>query len=123
MRYGVVFPKGDALTAVAMAKEAELAGWDGFFMWEPIWGVDAWVTLSAIAAQTKYIKLGTMITPISRMRPWKVVNETVTLDSLSNGRVILSVGLGALNTGFAEFGEETDRKKRAELLDEDRSDT
>jgi hypothetical protein len=32
--------------------------------------------------------------------------------------VILSVGLGALDTGFAEFGEVTDRKTRAELLDE-----
>jgi hypothetical protein len=59
-----------------------------------------------------------MITPLSRMRPWKLASETVTLDHLSNGRVILSVGLGATDTGFDEFGEATDRKTRAELLDE-----
>jgi alkanesulfonate monooxygenase SsuD/methylene tetrahydromethanopterin reductase-like flavin-dependent oxidoreductase (luciferase family) len=59
-----------------------------------------------------------MITPLSRMRPWKLASETATLDNLSNGRVILSVGLGAVDTGFAAFGEVTDRATRAELLDE-----
>jgi alkanesulfonate monooxygenase SsuD/methylene tetrahydromethanopterin reductase-like flavin-dependent oxidoreductase (luciferase family) len=59
-----------------------------------------------------------MITPVSRRRPWKLAGETVTVDHLSNGRVILSVGLGALDTGFEEFGEETERKTRAELVNE-----
>jgi hypothetical protein len=59
-----------------------------------------------------------MITPLSRRRPWKLASETATLDRLSNGRVILAVGLGAIDTGFIQFGEETDRKIRAELLDE-----
>jgi len=52
------------------------------------------------------------------MRPWKLASETATLDILSNGRVILSVGLGALNTGFKEFGEVTSRVKRIGLVDE-----
>jgi alkanesulfonate monooxygenase SsuD/methylene tetrahydromethanopterin reductase-like flavin-dependent oxidoreductase (luciferase family) len=80
--------------------------------------MDAWVALTAAAMGTERIKLGTMITPLSRMRPWKLASETATLDHLSKGRVILSVGLGAVDTGFAEFGEVTDRKTRAELLDE-----
>ncbi len=101
-----------------MAKAAEEAGWDGFFVWEPVWGVDAWVCLTAAAMVTERIRLGTMITPLSRMRPWKLASETATLDNLSGGRVILSVGLGATDTGFAAFGEVTDRRTRAELLDE-----
>lgn len=101
-----------------MAQAAEQAGWDGFFVWEPVWGIDAWVSLTAAAMVTERIKLGTMLTPISRMRPWKLASETATLDNLSGGRVILAVGLGALDTGFAEFGEETDRRVRAELMDE-----
>lgn len=118
MKYGFVLPKGGARTAANYAREAEQAGWNGFFVWEPVWGVDAWVSLTAAAMVTERIRLGTMITPISRMRPWKLASESAALDNLSGGRVILSVGLGAVDTGFAEFGEVTDRKTRAELLDE-----
>jgi alkanesulfonate monooxygenase SsuD/methylene tetrahydromethanopterin reductase-like flavin-dependent oxidoreductase (luciferase family) len=118
MKYGFVLPDGDARTAADVARAAEEAGWDGFFVWEPVWGVDAWVCLTAAAMVTERIRLGTMITPISRMRPWKLASETATLDNLSRGRVILSVGLGAIDSGFVAFGEATDRKTRAELLDE-----
>ncbi len=118
MNYGFVLPAGDARVAADFAIEAEQAGWDGFFVWEPVWGIDAWVSLTAAAMRTQRIRLGTMLTPLSRMRPWKLASETVTLDRLSNGRVILSVGLGAVDTGFAEFTEVIDRKTRAELLDE-----
>lgn len=118
MKYGFVLPNGDARAAADMARAAEDAGWDGFFVWEPVWGVDAWVCLTAAAMVTTRIRLGTMITPLSRMRPWKLASETATLDNLSGGRVILSVGLGATDTGFVAFGEETDRRRRAELVDE-----
>jgi hypothetical protein len=118
MKYGFVLPKGDARAAADLARVAEESGWDGFFVWEPVWGVDAWICLTAAAMQTETIRLGTMLTPLSRMRPWKLASETATLDNLSGGRVILAVGLGAIDSGFAEFGEETDRVIRAELLDE-----
>jgi hypothetical protein len=118
MRFGFVLPKGDAPTAARFAHLAEKSGWDGFFVWEPVWGIDAWVCLAAAAMVTERIRLGTMLTPLSRMRPWKLASETATLDNLSNGRLILSIGLGAVDTGFAEFGEVTSRTERAELLDE-----
>jgi alkanesulfonate monooxygenase SsuD/methylene tetrahydromethanopterin reductase-like flavin-dependent oxidoreductase (luciferase family) len=118
VNYGFILPGGTARTAAEFAREAEEAGWDGFFVWEGIWAPDAWVSLTAAAMVTERIRLGTMLTALSRMRPWKLASEAATLDDLSGGRVILSVGLGALETGFAEFGEETDRKVRAELVDE-----
>jgi alkanesulfonate monooxygenase SsuD/methylene tetrahydromethanopterin reductase-like flavin-dependent oxidoreductase (luciferase family) len=118
VKYGFVLPTGDARAAADLAHEAEQAGWDGFFVWEPVWGVDAWVQLTAAAMRTERIRLGTMITPLSRMRPWKLASETATLDNLSGGRVQLAVGLGATDTGFEQFGEVTDRRTRAELLDE-----
>lgn len=118
MKYGFVLPQGDARTTAHLAEAAEGAGWDGFFVWDPVWGVDPWVALAAAAMRTHSIRLGTMITPVSRQRPWTLAGQTAALDNLSGGRVILSVGLGALDTGFAEFGEVTDRKVRAELLDE-----
>ena len=101
-----------------MARAAEEAGWDGFFVWEPVCGVDAWVCLTAAAMVTERIRLGTMLTPLPRMRPWRLAGAAATLDNLSGGRVILAVGLGAPDTGYEAFGEVTDRKTRAELLDE-----
>jgi hypothetical protein len=118
MKYGFILPRGDARTAAEFAHETEAAGWDGFFVWEPVWGIDAWVSLTAAAMRTERVRLGTMITPVSRMRPWELASKTATLDNLSNGRVVLSVGLGATDSGFEAFGEVTDRKTRAELLDE-----
>jgi hypothetical protein len=118
MKFGFVLPFGDARIAADLAREAELTGWDGFFMWEPICRVDAWIGLTAAAMQTSRIRLGTLLTPISRMRPWDVASKSATLDNLSAGRFILSIGLGAIGTGFAEFGEETDLKLRAQRVDE-----
>lgn len=118
MKYGYVYPGGEARQAAECARAAEEAGWDGFFVWDPVWGVDPWVSLAAAAMLTHRIRLGTMISPLSRQRPWTVAGATATLDRLSGGRLILSVGLGAPETGFERFGEETDRRKRAELLDE-----
>jgi hypothetical protein len=118
MKFGFVLPRGDARTAADFARAAEEAGWDGFFVWEPVWGIDAWVALTAAAMRTERIRLGTLLSPVSRMRPWKLASEAATLDNLSGGRVIISVGLGAVDTGFEQFGEVTDRKTRAELLDE-----
>jgi hypothetical protein len=118
MQYGFVLPGGDARQVAEAAREAEAAGWDGFFIADCVWGVDPWVSLTAAAMLTERIRLGTMLTPVSRRRPWTLASQTATLDNLSHGRVILAVGLGALDTGFAAFGEETDRKTRAELMDE-----
>lgn len=117
MKYGFILPDGDACTAATLAYEAEQAGWDGFFVLDPVWGIDPWVSLAAAAMQTKHIRLGPVLTPVSRTRPWQLASATATLDNLSNGRVILPVGLGDIDE-LEPFGEITDRKIRAELLDE-----
>src|SRR5437763_10779934 len=119
MQYGITLPTSlDARTLAELAHEAEEVGWDGFFYWDVIFGNDPWVALTAVAMRTERIRMGTMLTPISRRRPWKLAGETVTLDHLANGRLILPVGLGAPETGFDKVGEETDRKVRAKMLDE-----
>lgn len=123
MQFGVTLPNIDVRTLVDLACDAEEVGWDGVFVWDTLFGTDAWIAQAAIATRTQRIRFGTMLTPLSRRRPWKVANEVVTLDHLSGGRVILPVGLGAAgpehpNSEFEKVGEETDRKVRAEMLDE-----
>src|SRR6266511_2364364 len=100
------------------AAVAEDAGWDGFFVWESVWGVDAWMALAAAAVRTERIRLGTMLTPLPRKRPWELAGQTATLDNLSGGRTILSVGLGAPHEGWLAFEPDPGRRTRAELLDE-----
>lgn len=118
MRYGFVVPLADADAIGDLAAVAETHGWDGLFVWEPVWGVDAWIALGLAAVRTSHLRLGTLLTPPSRRRPWELASQVATVDRLSEGRVTLSVGLGALESGFAAFGEETDRRTRAELVDE-----
>ena len=129
MRQGVSVPNfGEFFNprvVAELAKEAERAGWDGFFTWDHIlpWSsaavADPWITLSAVALSTERIKIGPMVTPLARRRPWKVAREAVTLDHLSGGRLILGVGLGfPPDREFGTFGEETGDRVRAEKLDE-----
>ena len=118
MQYGFVLPGGSATEQLEQAVLAEKAGWDGVFVWEAAYGVDAWTLLAGIATRTTRIRLGTMLTPLPWRRPWKVASQVVTLDALSGGRALLTVGLGAVDTQLGHTGEETSRSVRAELLDE-----
>jgi alkanesulfonate monooxygenase SsuD/methylene tetrahydromethanopterin reductase-like flavin-dependent oxidoreductase (luciferase family) len=131
MNFGIYLPNyGDAISGHSLselAHAAEQAGWDGIFLFDHILVsknqghhmVDPWVALAAMAMTTSRIRIGTTLTPLARRRPWKVARETVTLDHLSEGRLILTVGLGEPEKAeFAYFGEETDRHIRAEKLDE-----
>ena len=118
MEYGFVLPGGTAAEQLAQARLAEEAGWDGVFVWEAGYGVDAWSLLAAMAARTSLVKLGTLLTPLPWRRPWKVASQVMTLDQISGGRAILTVGLGALATDLPDTGEVTDLRTRAEMLDE-----
>jgi alkanesulfonate monooxygenase SsuD/methylene tetrahydromethanopterin reductase-like flavin-dependent oxidoreductase (luciferase family) len=118
MNYGVVIPGGAAPEQLELALMAEQAGWDGVFVWEAAFGVDAWTLLAAIAQRTSRVRLGTLLTPLPWRRPWKVASQVVTLDQLSGGRSILTVGLGALATDLPSTGEVVDVRTRAEQLDE-----
>src|SRR5262245_40232461 len=120
MKYGLDVPTvgayADARILADLAAEAEQAGWDGFFVWdvfpappavpEPV--VNPWVALAAIAMRTQRIRIGAFVTPLARRRPWNVACEAMSIDRLSNGRLIFAAGLGVVGDRyFAAFGEQT----------------
>jgi hypothetical protein len=119
---------GDARLLAELAHEAEDAGWDGFFVWDHIGGspeqaapmADPWVALTAMAMATSRIKLGPIVTPLPRRRPWKLARESVTLDHLSQGRLILGVGIGSdsFYKEYSTYSESPDDKLHGAMLDE-----
>jgi alkanesulfonate monooxygenase SsuD/methylene tetrahydromethanopterin reductase-like flavin-dependent oxidoreductase (luciferase family) len=125
MKYGAIITGGPVADQIEMARAAEEAGWDGVFTWDGIHVGDTmevhdpWVLMSAFAMATTRARIGAMIQPLARRRPWKVARETVTLDHVSRGRFVLCVGLGAVDdSSWGRVGEPTDRRTRARKLDE-----
>lgn len=130
MLYGLDIPTAGAYaspqTLADLAADAEAAGWDGFFLWDilfaedqvPVPVVDPWIALAAIATRTRRIRIGAMLTPLPRRRPWQVARQTAVLDHLSNGRLTFGAGPGYQALDFTPFGEDYDPLVRAEKLDE-----
>lgn len=119
LQFGVSLPYNNARAAAKLASLAEEAGWDGFFLGDAIWCEDPMIALTAAAMATHSIRLGPMIIPMPLRRPWKVDSESLALDQLSEGRLILGLGAGAIWMGWQSFPDEvTDTKARAGMLDE-----
>ena len=124
MKFGIILNQGDPRTIAEPATEAEAAGWDGAFTYDaiaigdtPMW--DPWVVLAGMAMRTDRVTLGAIVFAPTCRRPWKLYREALTLDHLSSGRLVLPVGLGALDdAGFGNVGEKTDVRERAAILDE-----
>ena len=130
MQFGVFVPNvgefADCRRLVDLAQAAEGAGWDGFFIWDTLLMdleasleiVDPWIALAAIAAATTRLRIGPLVTPLARRRPWKVARETATLDRLSDGRLVFGAGTGGPpDADFQAFGEDPDARARAAALD------
>jgi alkanesulfonate monooxygenase SsuD/methylene tetrahydromethanopterin reductase-like flavin-dependent oxidoreductase (luciferase family) len=128
MRFGVYCANfgalGDARTLIDHALESEEAGWDGFFLYDHIViapgravrTVDPWTVLAVVAERTE-LSFGPLITPVARRQPWELAKQTVALNRLSRGRLILGVGLGE-SPDFAAFGQDGSLQDRARRLDE-----
>ena len=118
--YAMNFPVVRTMSEIVeFAVVAEEAGWDGVFVSDSITDgtADPWVTLGAIAARTERITLGTWISAPATYQPWRLALAASSLDQLSNGRVMLGVGLG-LGSDFGQFGDEASPGDRARRYDE-----
>ena len=132
MRFAMYVPNFDTFghvsTVVALARAAEAAEWDGFFLWDhllpdadsalgPV--ADPWIALTAIAGATSRLRLGALVTPVPRRRPWKLARETVTLDHYSAGRLVVGAGIGGdWWREYSAVGESREDRTRGDMLDE-----
>ena len=118
MKSGFVVPYATEREFAELARLGEERGWDAVLGWEALYGVDAWVQLGAAAMVTERIRLGTLLTPASRHRPWDLASSVGSVDRISGGRAFMSVGLGALHPGWLAFEPDEGRAVRAKKLDE-----
>ncbi len=117
----------DPHAMIELARAADAAGWDALYLWDHVHRdpsevaeiADVWTMLAAVATATDRIRLGPMVTPLSRRRLSTLIRQTVTLDHLSNGRLTMGIGLGVDRAGeLTRFGEVVDARTRADILDE-----
>lgn len=113
---------------VALARACEESGLEGLFRsdhYQSVFDIsgrgslDAWATVSGLAAVTERIRLGTMVSPATFRRPSVLARLVTTADHISGGRVELGLGAGwnvseheAHGFPFPDVGE------RMELLEE-----
>jgi alkanesulfonate monooxygenase SsuD/methylene tetrahydromethanopterin reductase-like flavin-dependent oxidoreductase (luciferase family) len=87
---------------VALARACEEYGVDGLFRSDhyrggirrPGGSLDAWATLAGLAALTRTIRLGTMVSPVTFRQPAVLAKNVVTVDHISEGRAELGIGAG-----------------------------
>jgi F420-dependent oxidoreductase-like protein len=98
---------------VALAAACEEAGLEGLFrsdhygsvMGRPErGGLDAWTTLAALAAVTRRVRLGTMVSPVTFRHPSLLAKAVVTVDHVSGGRAELGLGAGWLEAEHRAYG-------------------
>jgi alkanesulfonate monooxygenase SsuD/methylene tetrahydromethanopterin reductase-like flavin-dependent oxidoreductase (luciferase family) len=130
MKFGITIPNfgdfGNARRLGELAATAEQSGWDGCFVWDHIRPsdpsmplADPWISATTMALRTERIRIGPLVTPLPRRRPWQVARQAVTLDHLSGGRLVLGIGLGGdWNGEYLGFGEAGSKKERGAMLDE-----
>ncbi|MDT3445853.1 LLM class flavin-dependent oxidoreductase [Pseudofrankia sp. BMG5.37] len=131
MHYGVCVPNigefVDARQVGDLARRAEAAGWDGFFVWDhvvfPHGGThdvaDPWVLLTLVALATERIRFGPLVTAAARRHPGTLARQTTSLDRLSGGRLVFGAGLGfTLEAEFGTWGGPVEPRTVAQRLDE-----
>ncbi len=98
---------------LTLAKHVEQTGWDGFWYADHFmpnaedtsapWP-EAWVTLSAIAAQVPRLRMGTLVTGNTYRHPAVLAKMAATLDHISDGRVVLGLGAGWQENEHEQYG-------------------
>lgn len=114
VEFGVMLPqiKRDWEKTRAAAREVERLGFHSVWFNDHLYGIpmpsipimEAWTALSAVAAITDRVELGTLVSPVGFRNPALLAKMVATLDQISAGRVIVGLGSGWFAQEFAGYG-------------------
>jgi len=129
MKFGLFFPQvGVPFPLIrARAQLADRLGYDSILFVDHMWSrglpdmdhLEAWTVMSATAAVTERLKIGTLVMCNSYRNPALLAKMAASLDALSNGRLILGLGAGWMDEEYRAYGYPFPSvRTRIEQLDE-----
>jgi alkanesulfonate monooxygenase SsuD/methylene tetrahydromethanopterin reductase-like flavin-dependent oxidoreductase (luciferase family) len=122
VRMGVHFvdPYSDWQRSCDAVLAAEAMGFDSVWMADhPTLLADCWTVLSALATKTTTIRLGTLVNCIFYRHPVLLARMAVDVDRMSDGRLVLGIGIGDIPAEFQQLGiPYLSARERQEVLEE-----
>jgi alkanesulfonate monooxygenase SsuD/methylene tetrahydromethanopterin reductase-like flavin-dependent oxidoreductase (luciferase family) len=107
VRFGIEGGLGPDWSAnLAWVRWIEELGFDSFWVADhPLFGsVDGWTYIAALAGGTERIRLGTLVTCVCFRNPVLLARQAADVDRISNGRLVLGLGIGDFDFEFAQLG-------------------
>ena len=114
VHFGVTIPqiKRTWEESKAAAQAFEAMGYDSLWVCDHLYGpqsptipiLEAWSLLSAVAAITERVEMGTLVTPAGMRNPAQLGKVIATVDNIAGGRVIPGLGAGWMQREFTDFG-------------------
>ncbi len=114
VHFGITIPqiKRTWEESKAASVEFEAMGFDSLWVCDHLYGpqsptipiLEAWTLLSAVAAVTSKVELGTLVTPAGMRNPAHLGKTIATVDAIAGGRVIAGLGAGWMPREFTDFG-------------------
>lgn len=112
--FGVTLPqiKRPWVAAAQAARGFEAMGYDSLWVCDHLYGpqspqlpiLEAWSMISAVAAITERVEIGTLVTPVGMRNPAHLGKIIATVDNIAGGRVIAGLGGGWMPREFTDFG-------------------
>lgn len=135
VKFGCQLPQDldDFDHVIEVARECERLGYDSVWAYDhlsPYWlpsgqALECWTTLSAVAARTNRVKVGSLVTNVALRNPALLAKMSSTLDNISGGRLIIGLGTGdkmsrqelsSYGYDFPGLGERVERLREAVLV-------
>lgn len=94
------------------AREFEAMGYDSLWVCDHLYGpqspsipiLEAWSLVSALAAATERVEIGTLVTPAGMRNAAQLGKVIATIDNIAGGRIIPGLGAGWMPREFSDFG-------------------